>query len=68
VQPALIALSKADLVSVADAEETARVIGGRTGLETYITSALEDRGLVPLINAIARRVRTIHTIASECPR
>ncbi len=61
LRPAVIALNKADLVSVTRAEEIASVIRTRTGLEVFVVSARENRGLVPLVAAVARAMKSIDT-------
>lgn len=57
-RPALIALNKADLVSVDEARKTALAMNERTGLEALVISAEKRDGIDPLIAAIARTLAT----------
>ena len=54
--PRLLALSKADLVPPAEAEEAAREWGARLGVEVLVTSAATGEGLEELSGAIFRHV------------
>jgi GTPase len=64
-RPALIALNKDDLVSAGDANELAQTMQSRTGLEVFVISAQEHRGLAPLIAAVARTLKTFNTIEAD---
>lgn len=55
-RPALIALNKCDLAAEEDVDQTARLLGQRTGLEIFPISAEKRVGLEPLVAAIARRL------------
>jgi GTPase len=57
-RPAVIALNKCDLVPGEDADQTARSLGERTGLEIFPISAQKRSGLEPLVAAIARQLGT----------
>jgi GTP-binding protein len=58
---ALIALNKDDLVPADDAKQLAQVMRSRTGLDVFVISAREHRGLAPLVAAVARTLQTINT-------
>jgi GTP-binding protein len=64
-QPALIALNKDDLVSAGDANEFAETMHSRTGLEVFIISAREHRGLPPLMASVARALKTLNTVQQD---
>jgi GTP-binding protein len=65
--PALIALNKDDLVSVDEAHELAYTMRSRTGLDVFIISARQHRGLAPLVAAVARTMKTLDTVQSDVP-
>jgi GTP-binding protein len=64
-RPALIALNKADLVSVEEAKRVADALRSRTGLETFVVSAREALGLAPVIAALARMINVIENSRSD---
>jgi GTP-binding protein len=64
-RPALIALNKTDLVSAGDANQLAESIHLRTGLEVFVISARERIGLLPLVAAIGRRLKSLDTILPD---
>jgi GTPase len=64
-RPALIALNKDDLVSAGDANAYAHAMHLQTGLEVFIISASEHRGLAPLVAAIARKLKTFNTVQAH---
>jgi GTPase len=64
-RPALIALNKDDLVSAGDANASAHAIHLQTGLEVFVISAHEHRGLAPLVAAIARKLKTFNTVQAH---
>ena len=59
-RPALVALNKNDLVSAGEANELAQATHLQTGLEVFVISAREGRGLAPLVAAVARTLKS-HT-------
>lgn len=61
-RPALIALNKDDLVPAGDAQELAHAMHSQSGLEVFVISACQRRGLAPFVTAIARAVNTFDTI------
>jgi GTPase len=64
-RPALIALNKDDLVSAGDANASAHATHLQTGLEVFVISAREHRGLAPLVAAIARELKTFNTVRAH---
>jgi GTP-binding protein len=56
-RPALIALNKEDLVAAGDAIELADKMRSQSGLEVFVISAREHRGLAPFMAAITRTVK-----------
>jgi GTPase len=67
-RPGLIALNKLDLVSAAEAEETATAIRAQTGLAVFVVSAQQQTGVMPLIAATARLLSTVDNRAFACPK
>jgi len=66
-RPALIALNKLDLIESDEAERIAASIRAATGLETWLISAQEGIGLVPLVAAIATHLRPAVPAEAACP-
>jgi GTPase len=66
-RPALIALNKGDLVPAREANEVARMMRMRSGLEAFAISARQQRGLSPLIAAIAQTLKTLETLRPDVP-
>jgi GTP-binding protein len=64
-RPAVIALNKTDLVSAGDTNQLAESIHLRTGLEVFVISARERIGLLPLVAAIGRRLKSFDTILPD---
>jgi len=64
-RPALIALNKDDLIPAGDAKELARAMHLQTGLEVFVISARQHRGLAPLFAAVARMLKTFNTIQAD---
>jgi GTPase len=64
-RPALIALNKADLVSLGRAQEIANELHRRTWLDVFNISARENRGLASLTTAVARALKTLKTIQGD---
>jgi GTPase len=64
-RPALIALNKDDLISADDANASAHAMHLQTGLEVFVISAREHRGLAPLVTAIARKLKTFNTVQAH---
>ena len=64
-RPALIALNKDDLIPVGDAKELAHAMHLQTGLEVFVISARQHRGLAPLVAAVARMLKTFNTIQAD---
>lgn len=60
-RPALIALNKADLIEPGEARDFAQTMRLRTGLDVFVISAQRHRGLTPLVEAVARILRPLHT-------
>jgi GTPase len=58
-RPALIALNKDDLVSAVEADQQLRAMRSATGLEVFVISAREHRGLTPLVSAIAAMLKPL---------
>jgi GTP-binding protein len=56
-RPALVALNKCDQVELALARDQACYLRARSGLEVFEISGKERTGLVPLVEAIARRLK-----------
>jgi GTPase len=65
LRPALIALNKDDLVSAGDAKELADAVHLQTGLDVFVISARQHRGLRPLVAAVARALKTSNTIQPD---
>ncbi len=64
-RPALIALNKDDLVSVGDANASAHAMHLQAGLEVFVVSAREQRGLAPLVAAIAQKLKAFNTVQAH---
>jgi len=64
-RPSLIALNKVDLVSSDDANQLAESIHMHTHLEVFVVSARERLGLIPLVAAVARTLKTPNTILPD---
>ena len=60
-RPALIALNKGDLLAAGEADDFARAMRLRTGLDAFVISAQQHHGLVPLVGAVARILKSLHT-------
>jgi GTPase len=60
-RPALIALNKDDLIPAGDATELAHAMHLQTGLDVFVISARQHRGLPPLVAAVARMLKTFNT-------
>jgi GTP-binding protein len=69
-RPAVIALSKADLITAEEADRIARILATHTGLEVLVISAEQSLGLDPLVTAIVARLHIALEApaeAAECP-
>jgi GTPase len=64
-RPAIIALNKEDLVTTADAHAISDAIHTRTGMQVFIISAREHRGLAPLIKTVATVLKSLNTIEAD---
>jgi GTPase len=64
-RPAVIALNKDDLVSAGEAGEFSQAMHLRTGLEVFVISAREQRGLPPLVAAVAGTLKSLQTIQGD---
>ncbi|HEX3409380.1 MAG TPA: GTPase ObgE [Candidatus Binataceae bacterium] len=62
-RPSVIALNKADLVSVEEAQRSASALATHTGLEVMVISAESGAGLEPLLATVTAKLR----IAMEAP-
>jgi len=60
-RPALIALNKADLVEPGEAHDCAQAMRLQTGLDVFVISAEQHRGLAPLVEAVAQTLKSLHT-------
>jgi len=65
-RPALIALNKLDLVAADEAEAIELAMRARTGLATFVISAQDGVGLVPLVAEIARQLKLSEEPSAEC--
>jgi GTP-binding protein len=66
-RPALITLNKLDLVTADEAESIARAMRTRTGLATFVISALDRVGLEPLVAEIARQLKLSEEPRADVP-
>jgi GTP-binding protein len=58
LRPAIIALNKLDLVAAGTLDDAASALRRESGLEVFAISAQQQIGLAPLIDALARNLRT----------
>jgi GTPase len=64
-RPTLIALNKGDLLAANEAHYFAKSMRLQTGLDVFVISAQQRRGLEPLLAAVARMLKSLHTVGGD---
>jgi GTP-binding protein len=65
-RPAVAALNKIDLLSESETAEAARALASASGLRVFPISAEKKSGIAPLVEEMARMLRAIEPVQTEC--